>query len=398
MYRPFKFQYLVVILLVCTTLLGCKDSPKEDTAENSPNVVLSTRFSKLLNYKVDSTAIPRSFDFKTNELRTITSKDWTSGFFPGSLWYLHSLTDSLPYKEKAAQWTDFIENEKFNNQTHDIGFMIYSSFGKGYEISNDKRYKDIILQTAKTLSTRYNSKVGAIRSWDWNKDIWEYPVIIDNMMNLELLFEATKLSKDSTYYKIADSHAKKTLEHHFRENHSTYHVVVYDTVNGKPLQKVTHQGISDQSSWTRGQAWAIYGFTMSYRYTKNESYLNQAENTFDFYFNHKNLPTDGIPYWDFDDPEIPNAPKDVSAAVIIASACFELFNTTQNKMYKDYADKVLKTLQSNTYLLSKDNNAPFILKHSTGNKPKNDEIEVAINYGDYYFLEALYRQSLINTQ
>ncbi len=398
MYKPLKFQYLVVILLVCITLFGCKDSTKEDTAENSPNDILNSRFSKLLNYKVDSTAIPRSFDFKTNELRTITSKDWTSGFFPGSLWYLYSLTNSLPYKEKATQWTDFIEKEKFNNRTHDTGFIIYNSFGKGYEISNDERYKDIILQTAQTLSTRYNSKVGAIRSWDWNKDIWEYPVIIDNMMNLELLFEATKLSKDSTYYKIADSHANKTLEHHFRENHSTYHVVVFDTINGKSLQKVTHQGFSDQSSWARGQAWAIYGFTMSYRYAKNESYLNQAKNTFNFYFNHKNLPTDGIPYWDFDDPEIPNVPKDVSAAAIIASACFELFNITQNKMYKGYADKVLKTLQSNTYLLSKDNNAPFILKHSTGNKPENDEIEVAINYGDYYFLEALYRQSLINTQ
>lgn len=346
----------------------------------------------LLNHPLDSSGFPRSFNLKNNTINTVPSKDWTSGFYPGNLWLLYKLTGDERFKEHAIKWTAFVEKEKYNDRTHDMGFKIYCSFGKGTNVQPNESYDEIIVESAKTLSTRFNKNVGSLRSWDFNKDIWEFPVIIDNMMNLELLFEATKISGDSTYHDIAVSHANTTLKNHFRKDNSSYHVVVYDTIKGMVKEKVTHQGFNDNSAWARGQAWAIYGFTMTYRYTKNPKFLQQAIATFDFYLNHPDLREDGIPYWDFNDPEIPNAVRDVSAATIIASACYELHSYTDSLVYKSYADKVLNTLKSEEYILGKSVNAPFILKHSTGNWPKNDEMDQPIVYGDYYFLEALLKR------
>ncbi len=353
---------------------------------------MAYRYSQILEYPLDSVGIPRSMSVKTGEIKGVRSKDWTSGFFAGNLWQLYQLTGNKAFKEKAALWTAFIEKEKYNNKTHDMGFKVFCSLGKGLEVEDNQKYKAIVVESAKTLSTRYNQTVGAIRSWDFNKDIWEFPVIIDNMLNLELLFEATKISGDSTYHKIAVQHANTTLNNHFRKDHSTVHVVVYDTITGKVKDKVTHQGFSDASSWARGQGWAIYGYTMAYRYTKNDAYLKQAEATTNFFINHNNIPEDGIPYWDFNDPSIPNAPRDVSAATVVASALFELYSFTQNKKYLNYANKVLNTLNSNTYILNDTVKGPFILNHSTGNWPKNDEIDEPIVYGDYYYLEATLRK------
>lgn len=369
---------------------GCKSKGEEIKVSNVDSL-LKKRYAKLLEYQVDSVAFPRSFSYKENTIQKVPSKDWTSGFFAGNLWQLYELTNNIAFKEKAEKWTSFIEKEKFNNRTHDMGFKVFCSFGNGLKFNNNPYYKKVILESAKTLSTRFNSNVGCTRSWDFNSDIWEFPVIIDNMMNLELLFEATILSKDSTYHKMAVSHANKTLKHHFRSDNSTYHVVVYDTINGHVKDRVTHQGITDNSSWARGQAWAIYGYTMSYRYTKNPEYLKQAEATTNFFLNHKNLPEDGIAYWDFDDPKIPNAPRDVSASTIVSSALVELYNYTQNEAYLNYSKKVIESLKSEEYILKSDFSAPFILDHSTGNWPKNDEIDEPIVYGDYYFLETLLR-------
>jgi uncharacterized protein YyaL (SSP411 family) len=276
-----------------------------------------------------------------------------------------------------------------------MGFKIYCSFGEGLKVEDNPFYKDVIVQSAKTLSTRFNSKVGLIRSWDFNSDIWEFPVIIDNMLNLELLFEATKISGDSTYHKIAETHASTTLKNHFRPDNSIYHVVVYDTITGAVKMKVTHQGFNDDSSWARGQGWGIYGYTMAYRYTKNPAFLKQAEATAKFYMEHKNLPEDGVPYWDFNDPAIPNAPRDASAAALVTSGLYELYGFTKNKVYLDFANKVLANLNSSKYLLNDTVNGPFILNHSTGNWPKNDEIDEPISYADYYFLEALLRQKAL---
>ena len=210
-------------------------------------------------------------------LHLVPSKDWTSGFFPGELWFLYEYTQNNFWKKKAQQHTDILEQEKMNGGTHDMGFKMYCSFGNGYRLTQDERYKEILLQSARTLSTRFKPKAGIIRSWDHNKDKWQCPVIIDNMMNLELLFWATKESKDSTYYNIAVSHARTTMKNHFRADYSCYHVIDYDTITGQVLKKNTHQGLAHESAWARGQAWALYGYTMCYRETKLPEFVEQAK-------------------------------------------------------------------------------------------------------------------------
>ena len=389
----YRICITTIVTLVLFVALSCKNtSAKQSISEMiSIDSLLQNRYEKLLGYPVDSLSIPRSYNPITKEIKVVESKDWTSGFYPGNLWQLYKLTGKEAFKNKAVEWTAFIEKEKYNGGTHDMGFKIYSSFGEGFEITKNEHYKDIIVESANTLITRFNENVGSLRSWDFNADIWEFPVIIDNMMNLELLFEATRISGDSIYHNIAVKHANTTLKNHFREDNSSYHVVVYDTVSGGVKSKVTHQGFNDNSAWARGQAWGIYGFTMCYRYTQDPKYLEQAEQSAAFYLQHAKLPEDGIPYWDFDDPKIPNAVKDVSAASIVASALVELSMYTNNDAYLDYSNKVLNSLKSEEYIIPIDIEAPFILKHSTGNWPKNDEMDGPIVYGDFYFLELMLR-------
>lgn len=387
-----KIKNTVIISLVVLTAFGCKNDIKTKV-DNSDDLeqLLEQRYSKLASYPIDSLSFPRSVNLKTNRINKVPSKDWTSGFFPGNLWQIYELTGDDTFKDKAKQWTNFIEKEKYNNRTHDMGFKVFCSYGNGLKHYNNEDYMRIIIESAQTLSTRFNDDIGSIRSWDFNKDIWQFPVIIDNMMNLELLFEATKISGDSTFHKLAVKHANTTLKNHFRLDNSSYHVVDYDTITFKPRLKVTHQGFNDESSWARGQGWAIYGYTMAYRYTKDKKYLDRAIATAEFYLNHKNLPEDGIPYWDFEDPEIPNAPRDVSAGTIVASALVELYGYTDNDIFLTYSKKVISSLKSNEYVLDSAIEVPFILNHSTGNWPKNDEIDEPIVYADYYFLETLLR-------
>jgi rhamnogalacturonyl hydrolase YesR len=388
---------ILIILIVCilSPVSSCQSSKKNDD-NNSGELEkkaspFAERFSKLASYAVKPDAIPRSIDKDFKKLKTTKSTTWTSGFFAGNLWYIYLLTEDETYKDKALEWTKIVETEKNNDGDHDIGFKIYNSFGHAYKITKKEEYADVILTAANTLVSRYDDKIKAIQSWDAKAGKWDYPVIIDNMMNLELLFEASKLSQDSLYYNVAINHANTTLNNHFREDHSTYHVVDYNP-DGTVKAKKTHQGYSDSSAWARGQAWAVYGYTMAYRYTKNPAYLKQAEQTTAFYLNHKNLPEDGIPYWDFDDPDIPNAPKDVSAGTIMTSAFFELYRYSNQKSYLTYANKVLKTLEQPEYLIDKNRDAPFILKQSTGNYNKNSEIDCPIVYADYYLLEALIKK------
>ena len=356
------------------------------------NTEINQRFSKLLDFPIDSVLIPRSMDISSGIVKRVKSKDWTSGFFPGNLWQIYSLTGDIRFKEKAILWNAFIEKEKFNNTTHDMGFKVYCSFGKGLKVQDNAKYKNIIVKSAQTLFTRFDTKIGAIRSWDHNKEFFDFPVIIDNMLNLELLFEASKISGDKTYKNIAIQHANTTLKNHFRKDNSCYHVVDYDTLSGKVKNKLTHQGFNNESSWARGQSWAVYGFTMAYRYTKNKEYLKQAEATAKYFINYKTLPEDGIPYWDFNDTSIPNAPRDASSAAVMASALVELYSFTKNETYLDYSKKVINTLSSDKYLLNESVKGPFILDHSTGNWPKKDEIDQPIVYADYYFVEAIIRK------
>jgi unsaturated chondroitin disaccharide hydrolase len=331
---------------------------------------------------------PRTLE--NGELKLVSSKDWTSGFFPGELWFLYQQTGKKDWRTQAEKFTADIEREKTNGGTHDMGFKIYCSFGTGYNITKDAHYKDVIIQSAKTLSTRFNKTTGVIKSWD-NRAKWKYPVIIDNMMNLELLFEASKLSGDKSLYNIAVSHANTTMKNHFRKDYSSYHVVDYDTATGKVLQKTTHQGYSDESAWSRGQSWGLYGFTMCYRETKDRAYLIHAEHIADYILNHPNLPKDMVPYYDFNAPGIPNQPRDVSAAAVIASGLYELSTYSSNgKKYRAAADKIIESL-TNNYRSPIGENKGFILLHSTGSKPSNSEVDVPLSYADYYYLEALLR-------
>ena len=385
-----KFNSLFYIILFTVVNFNCQAQYKPVPIEVKKEI--NARFLKLLDFPIDSVSIPRSMDCSTGVVKKVKSKDWTSGFYAGNLWQIYKLTGDIKYKEKAALWNAFIEKEKFNNTTHDMGFKVYGSFGKGLAVENNEKYKNIIVKSAQTLISRFNPKIGAIRSWNHSKELFDYPVIIDNMLNLELLFEASKISGDSTFRKIAIKHANTTLKNHFRNDNSCYHVVDYDTISHGVRKKATFQGFKDESSWARGQSWAVYGFTMAYRYTKNKEYLKQAEATAKYYINYKTLPEDGISYWDFNDPSIPNAPRDASSAAVMASALIELYSFTKNQAYLAYSNKVINTLSSDKYLLNDTVKGPFILNHSTGNWPKKDEIDQPIVYADYYFLEAIIRK------
>lgn len=383
-----KIKYSSLVLLI--VVFHCNSFAQKSSLLTIPEQ-LNNRFLKLLDYPIDSVGMPRSMSVKTGVIKKVASKDWTSGFYIGNLWQLYNLTADTRYKELAYKWMPFLEKEKINNRTHDMGFKMYCSYGKAYEYTKATNYKEILLESAQTLCTRFNPKVGSIRSWDHHQDKWEFPVIIDNMMNLELLFEAAKLSSDPKFKDIAVTHANTTLKNHFRKEDSCYHVLDYDTISGNVRSKMTHQGYSDESSWARGQSWAVYGFTMCYRYTKDDAYLKRAEATAQFFMNHKNMPSDGIPFWDFNDPSIPNAPRDASAAAIMASGLIELYTYTNNDDYLMYANKVIHSLSSDKYVLSESVNAPFILDHSTGDWSRKAELDEPIIYADYYFIEALTR-------
>jgi rhamnogalacturonyl hydrolase YesR len=377
---------LSVTVMLQLTVIAQSTSIKK-LAEN--NLKFAVKQYKQMLINLDTTnELPRSNN-KNGTLSLVKSDDWTSGFFPGSLWYLYEFTKDSFWKTEAESYTKRLSKEQYNIQTHDVGFMINCSYGNGYRLIDTKEYEKIIIQAAKSLSKRFRPVVGCIQSWGSNER-WQDPVIIDNMMNLELLFNATKLSGDSTYYKIAVTHANTTIKNHFRPDFSTYHVVNYDTLTGKVLSKNTAQGYSDGSAWARGQAWGLYGFTMTYRETHDHNYLKQAKHIADFILNNKNLPKDIVPYWDFDAPNIPDEPRDASAAAIICSALYELstYSTDEENKYKEAADKILRSLSSPEYRANLNDNNDFILKHSVGSKPADSEVDVPLIYADYYFIEA----------
>ncbi|MDP4291397.1 MAG: glycoside hydrolase family 88 protein, partial [Bacteroidota bacterium] len=360
----FFFSILLIVLQFNASAQNLKnifsDAVKQTSVMlNEVNKSVSTSADAKKNKGSDLFS-PRTLSPDGN-LVLVRAKDWTSGFFPGTLWFLYEYTGQNQWKNEAQKFTAKIENEKWNATTHDMGFKVYCSYGNGYRLTQDPAYRDILIQSAKTLSKRFNPKTGCIRSWDHSNDKWENPVIIDNMMNLELLFEATKLSGDSSFYKIAFSHAYTTMKNHFRSDFSSYHVVDYDTLTGKVLKKTTHQGYSDESAWARGQAWGLYGFTMCYRETKNKAFLNHAEKIANFILKNPTLPKDLVPYWDYNAPGIPNEPRDASAAAVMASAFYELsLYSTQGKYYRSIADKIIVNLTA-SYRSTIGQNKGFIL-------------------------------------
>lgn len=341
---------------------------------------------------------PRSFE--NGELITSDYRWWCSGFFPGVLWQLYADKPSEELRSYAEFYTDRTEPVKTMTDTHDLGFMLYCSFGQGYNITGNTHYLDVINEGTQNLLTRYDARVGVIKSWE-PSERWKYPVIIDNMMNLEMLCFMTRETNDRHYVEVAETHANTTMQNHFREDYSSYHVVSYDPATGKPHAKNTAQGFADNSAWARGQAWGLYGYTMMYRETLQPRYLEQARHIAHFITSHPRLPEDGIPYWDFDAPDIPNAPRDASAGAVMASAFIELSQldpTADAAKWLQMAEKQLRSLTSPAYLSNVGEQGGFILKHSVGSLPGKSEVDVPLTYADYYYIEALLRMKKLLAQ
>jgi len=346
---------------------------------------------KVLAKNLPADKFPKTFFPATGKYEFSNSGWWCSGFYPGTLLYLYQQTKDTALYNEAKRILNVLKKEQFNTNTHDLGFMMYCSFGNANLINPSPEYKDILLNSAKSLSTRFNPTVGCIKSWDGKPN--EYLVIIDNMMNLKLLFWATHVSGDSSFYKIAVSHANTTMQNHFRADNSSYHVLNYNATTGAVQQKKTAQGFADESAWARGQAWGLYGYTEVYRETKDKKYLAQANKIATFILSNPNLPADKIPYWDFNAPDIPNALRDASAAAIMASALLELsmYDKASSKKYFKTAETILKNLSAEKYKAAAGTNGGFILQHGVGHMPNKTEIDVPLTYGDYYFIEAMMR-------
>lgn len=347
---------------------------------------------KLLMKNLPVGRFPKTWFPETGKYEFSSSEWWCSGFYPGSLLYLYEQTKDTALYNEAMRSLQHLKKEQFNTRTHDLGFMMFCSFGNANRIKPNPAYNDILLTSAKSLATRFDPVAKCIRSWDSRAG--DFLVIIDNMMNLELLFWATRFSGDSTFYKIAVTHANTTLNNHFRADNSSYHVLNYDTATGNVKQKRTAQGAADESAWARGQAWGLYGYIETFRNTKDKRYLDQANRIAQFMLTHPNLPADKIPYWDFNAPGIPNALRDASAAAIMASALIELagyVNTAMAKQYMTAVETILRTLSSARYKAAPGTNGGFILQHGVGHMPNKTEVDVPLTYADYYFIEAMSR-------
>ena len=403
-----KYRFAVLLLLLVSVSFIRYDD-RQFLQDNFAFAQAQT-WNMLSEANKTDTLFPRTTDDK-GQLKLSNKYEWTSGFFPGTLWYIYQATGSDSIRRQALAWTAKLESLKTFTQHHDLGFMMYCSYGNAYRLTKDESYKTLLIQSAHSLSTRFSEKTGSIRSWNkfgsWDgKNKYDYPVIIDNMMNLELLFFAANASNDPRLRKIAVTHAENVMKNQLRADGSCYHVVCYDEQTGKVLARETAQGYANNSTWSRGQAWGIYGFTMTYRETQDKKFLNTAIKMADYYVNHPNLPSDKVCYWDFNAnqngytpgarskaPMTPANYRDVSAAAITASALLELstFAGERGKVYKDVAVKILHALSSDVYRASLGGNGGFLLKHSVGSIAHGSEIDVPLVYADYYYGEALNR-------
>lgn len=384
----------IAITFIITILIGCSTEKTFD-----PNGILDycvAKAKKSASSLQDPTRMPRNIDSGKKEWNTVGVRDWTSGFWPGALWYAYEYSGDESLKEEAEKFTqpvELIANKSASD--HDVGFQVYCSFGNGYRLTGNDAYKEVILKAADTLATLYNPIVGTIHSWP-SKQEYPHNTIIDNMMNLELLFWASKNGGTKSLYNIAERHAETTMKTIVRPDYTTFHVGVYDTLDGHFMRGVTHQGYADDSQWARGQGWGIYGFAMCHRETGRKDFLETSKKLADVFIGL--LPEDGIPYWDFNDPAIPAAPKDASAAAVAACGMLELSvlldDPIEKEKYKEAATDLLDKLSTDEYLSREVNQA--ILLHSTGHHPRGTEIDMSIIYADYYFMEALLRLKKMN--
>ncbi|MEJ2901328.1 glycoside hydrolase family 88 protein [Pedobacter panaciterrae] len=388
-----KLFVVICFLLINNGMLSAQSKDGKMSQLIDEQFKFADQQYKVLAKNVPADVMPKTYYENTGKVETSDTKWWCSGFFPGTLLYIYEYTKDADILKEAKGRLSILEKEKHYTGNHDLGFMMYCSFGNAYRILKDPSYKKTIDTAAESLSTRFHPEAGVIQSWNSSKKM-AGPVIIDNMMNLELLSWVSDHGGDKKYKEIAVRHANSTIKNHFRPDFSSYHVIDYDMKTGKILQKITAQGAADSSAWSRGQAWGLYGYTMMYRFTKNKQYLNQAKNIAKFMLNDRNMPADMIPYWDYDAPGIPNALRDASAGAVMASALLELAQYSDKKEGKQYvsaAETALKTLASDAYRAKLGENGGFLLKHSVGSIPHKSEVDVPLTYADYYFLEALHR-------
>jgi unsaturated chondroitin disaccharide hydrolase len=397
-----KNLFFYSLCIVSISLVLCSSCTVQKGSSNASTSILVKTIEKnladavpqykLLAKNLPADSFPKTYFPKTSSYQFSNSEWWCSGFYPGTLLYLGEQTKDPWLSKETDRILKLLEKEKNNTTTHDLGFMMYCSFGNANRQSPSPAYKEILLTSARSLASRFDAKVGCIKSWDGKPG--EYLVIIDNMMNLELLFWATRVSGDSSFYKLAITHANTTIKNHFRPDYSSYHVINYNAETGGIIKKRTAQGAADESAWARGQAWGLYGFTVMYRETKDKKYLEQANHIADFMLHHPNLPVDKIPYWDFNAPGIPAALRDASAGAIMGAALLELSGYNASKKSKEYigvAETILQSLSGDTYKATAGTNGGFLLQHSVGSIPGKTEVDVPLTYADYYFVEAMLR-------
>lgn len=394
-----SFVLVLAILGICPVVQAQIVKPNLSKAFIQEQLDAAANQIKVLAAETSTEKFPKTFE---NGKEVFSSSSWwCSGFYPGTLLYLYEGTKDEGLLKKATEKLIYLEKEKNNKGTHDLGFMLFCSFGNALRLTGDtQKYEPILITGANSLASRYSPVTKTIRSWDHGS--WQYPVIIDNMMNLEFLTQVSKMTGDKKCYDIAVAHAETTLKNHFRKDYSSYHVIDYDKTTGKAIGRKTHQGAFDESAWSRGQGWALYGYTMMYRETKKKEFLKQAQQIAKYILSNSNLPADLVPYWDFDKDKIAKSDKmypnkdlrDVSAAALYASALLELSQYTKGSEALNYFDKaetILKNLSKAPYLASYGQNGGYILQHSVGALPLNSEIDVPLTYADYYYVEALVR-------
>jgi hypothetical protein len=387
---------VLLIIAIMASGIGLFAQSNSNTAlkkQIAANLTLAVAQYQLLHSNVAANRMPQNYDISSGKMVTSDTKWWCAGFFPGTLWYLYDYSKNESIKKIAEERLNLMEPEKHFTGNHDLGFMMYCSYGNAYRITKNDKYKKILDTAAMSLASRFRPKIQSIQSWDSSKN-FKCAVIVDNMMNLELLTWVSNNGGYPRFGEIARIHANTTMKRQFRPDNAAFHVLDYSLATGTLLRKTTWQGYSDSSAWSRGQGWAVYGYTMMYRLTKDEKYREQANKIAAFILNHPNYPKDGIPYWDFDAPNIPDALRDASAGALMASAFIELSDYVTGPLkqkYKIAAETILTTLSSSQYLATKGTNGGFLLKHSVGALPLKGEVDVALTYADYYFVEAMLR-------
>ncbi|RYY56783.1 MAG: glucuronyl hydrolase [Chitinophagaceae bacterium] len=390
-------QAVRLTLFIVAVLLFSMASPAQSyrsmTKLVEENFKLASEQYRIMMANTPDSVMPRNFNPKENKFVTSKTSWWTSGFYPGSLFYIaQARQDSVLFNEGISR-LKILEKEKFHSSDHDLGFMIFNSFGNAYRITRNPEYAEVVMTAAQTLTRRYRPSINSIQSWDSNQH-YRSPVIIDNMMNLEMLCWAADEIREPKLKIIAIDHTETAIRNHYRPDFSSYHVVDYNLQTGQIVSRKSAQGYSESSAWARGQSWGLYGFTTMYRFTREPRYLEQAKGIAKFILNHPRLPKDKIPYWDFDAPDIPDTYRDVSAASILASGLLELSLYVDQDLRNEYVSavaRILTNLSTDKYRSKKGENGGFILKHSVGAVPYNSEVDVSLTYADYYFLEALSR-------